>query len=324
VRAPGFWNSEGLLPSLLTPAAALYNAIARMRRKRARPWRAPAPVICIGNLVAGGAGKTPVARSVCARLADKGCHAHLVSRGYGGRETGPLRVDPNRHVSLDVGDEALLLAATAPTWIAGDRAAGARAAIEAGAQAIVLDDGFQNPALEKDLSLLVIDGAYGFGNGRLIPAGPLREPIGEGLARADAAVLIGADRANIAKGLPERLPVLGVQLKPCGGIAEVAGKSVVAFAGIGRPEKFFETLEDLGCELLGRHSFADHHYYRDHEIMVLADKADKLQALLVTTAKDFVRLPDHLRALVAFIEIEVEWDCIGDLDNLLESTLQAD
>lgn len=322
MRAPGYWDSQGLLPSLLTPAAALYNIIATMRRRRVQPWRAPVPVICIGNLVAGGAGKTPVARSVCARLADKGHQTHLVSSGYGGRETGPLHVNPNRHGSLDVGDEALLLAATAPTWIARDRAAGARAAIEAGAQAIVLDDGFQNPALENDLSLLVVDGAYGFGNGRLIPAGPLREPVNEGLARADAVVLMGADRVNIAKVLPKSLPILTAHLKPCGGIAEVAGKSVVAFAGIGRPEKFFETLEDLDCELLGRHQFADHHHYREHEIMVLADKADKLDALLVTTAKDYVRLPDHLRAVVSFVEIEVEWESARDLDKLLETTLR--
>ena len=323
MRAPSFWDTDGLVPRLLSPAAALYQTIAAARWKRARPWRAPVPVVCIGNLVAGGAGKTPVARSVCARLAAKGCHAHLVSRGYGGRDRGPTRVDPSRHDSVDVGDEALLLAATGPTWIARDRAAAARKAVEAGARAIVLDDGFQNPALDKDLSFLVIDGAYGFGNGRLIPAGPLREPIGDGLARADAVVLMGEDRANIAKKLPASLPVLPAHLKPSGGIDDVSGKPVVAFAGIGRPEKFFETLESLSCELLGRHPFADHHRYRDHEIMVLADKADKLQALLVTTAKDFVRLPDHLQGLVAYIEIEVEWESINDLDNVLLSTLQV-
>ena len=324
MRAPGFWDTDGLVPRLLSPMAALYQTVAAARRKRARPWRAPVPVICIGNLVAGGAGKTPVARSVCARLAAKGCHAHLISRGYGGRDTGPTRVDPDRHTALHVGDEALLLAATGPTWIARDRAAAARKAVEAGAQAIILDDGFQNPALAKDLSLVVIDGAYGFGNRRLIPAGPLREPVREGLARADAVVLMGEDRANVAEQLPASLPVLPAHLKPSGGIDEVGGEPVVAFAGIGRPEKFFETLESLGCELLGRHPFADHHRYRDHEIMVLADKADKLQALLVTTAKDFVRLPQHLQGIVAYIEIEVEWDSIHDLDNLLASTVQVD
>jgi len=319
VRAPGFWDSEGIFPTLLAPAAALYGAAASWRRRRGQLWPAPVPVICVGNLIAGGAGKTPIARSVCARLTDKGHRVHLLSRGYRGNKTGPLKVDPDRHSSQDVGDEALLLAATGPTWIARDRAAGARAAAAAGAEAIVLDDGFQNSSLRKDLSLLVVDGAYGFGNGKLIPAGPLREPISEGFARAGAVVLIGPDTADVAKMVPAGLPILGAHLKPCGGLAEVAGKSVVAFAGIGRPEKFFETLANLGCELLGRHSFADHHHYRDHEIMVLADKADKLQALLVTTAKDFVRLPDHLRALVAFIEIEVEWDSIEDLDILLES-----
>ena len=323
MRAPEFWASEGLLPTLLEPAARLYGAMAARRRRRARPWRAPVPIICIGNLVAGGAGKTPVARSVCARLQDMGHHTHLLSRGYGGREKGPLRVDPGRHGALDVGDEALLLAVTAPTWIARDRAAGARAAIEAGAQAIVLDDGFQNPALEKDLSLLVVDGGYGFGNDKLIPAGPLREPVDEGLARAQAVVLMGADTAKVAARIPSDLLVLRAHVRPSHGADEVRGKPVVAFAGIGRPEKFFDTLRDLDCELLGEHPFADHHRYRDHEILVLADKADKLQALLVTTAKDWARLPEHLQALVASVEVEVAWEDADGLDQMLEATMRA-
>ncbi len=323
MRAPGYWDSDGLLPALLTPVAALYGAIATLRRRRTKSWRAPVPVVCVGNLVAGGAGKTPVARSVCARLIEMGHRAHLLSRGYGGRKPGPLRVDPQAHGAPDVGDEALLLAATAPTWIARDRAAGARAAVEAGAKAIVLDDGFQNAALAKDLSMLVIDGGYGFGNRMLIPAGPLREPVDEGLARADAVVLMGADTANVAPLLPAGLPVLAARLTPSDGVAEVSGKPVVAFAGIGRPEKFFATLECLGCEMLGRHPFADHHFYRDHEIMILADKADKLRALLVTTAKDFVRLPEHLRSLVAYIEVEVEWENPNQLDILLEKAMRA-
>ena len=189
---------------------------------------------------------------------------------------------------------------------------------------IILDDGYQNPSLEKDLSLLVVDGGYGFGNGRLIPAGPLREPLAGGVSRADAVILIGQDTARVSERVPSHIPVLRAQFTPGPGSAEVAGKPVVAFAGIGRPEKFFQTLENLDCDLLGCHAFADHHHFRDHEIMVLADKADKLRARLVTTAKDFVRLPDHLQGLVTFVEIEVLWDDVHDLDRLLESVLRAD
>lgn len=324
MRAPDFWQSDGILPTLLTPAAALYGAAGSLRRRQARPWRAAVPVVCVGNLVAGGAGKTPVARSICARLIERGLACHLLSRGYGGKEKGPLRVDLQRHTARDVGDEALLLAQTATAWIARDRAAGARAAAEAGAGAIVLDDGFQNPSLIKDFSLLVVDGGYGFGNRRLIPAGPLREPVADGMSRADAVVVIGQDTARVSEQVPARLPILRAQLAAGTGSSEVAGKPVIAFAGIGRPEKFFETLECLNCDLRGRHPFADHHMYNDHEIMILADKADKLKAQLVTTAKDFVRLPDHLQALVASIEVDLQWDSVDDLDRLLEPVLADD
>ncbi len=323
MRAPDFWQSQGVLPSLLAPVAALYGAAGSLRRRWRQPWRAPVPVICVGNLVAGGAGKTPIARSICARLTQQGHQCHLLSRGYGGRASGPLQVDPQRHGARDVGDEALLLAQTAPAWIARDRAAGARAAAQAGATVIILDDGFQNPSLEKDLSLLVVDGAYGFGNGRLIPAGPLREPVADGVSRADGVVLIGDDSAQVCRRVPSHIPILQAKLIPGAGSADIAGKPVVAFAGIGRPEKFFQTLENLDCDLRGRHAFADHHFFRDHEIMVLADKADKLKAQLVTTAKDFVRLPDHLQALVAFIEVDVAWSAATDLDHLLMMTLRT-
>lgn len=324
MRAPDFWRSDGILPTLLAPAAAIYGAAGALRRRRARPWRAPVPVVCIGNLVAGGAGKTPVARSVCARLTERGLVCHLLSRGYGGTEKGPLRVDPQRHTARDVGDEALLLAQTAPAWIARDRAAGAKAAADAGAGAIVLDDGFQNPSLAKDVSLLVVDGGYAFGNRRLIPAGPLREPIADGMSRADAVVVIGQDTGQVSEQVPAHLPILRARLIAGGGSSDVAGKPVIAFAGIGRPEKFFETLENLQCDLRGRHPFADHHMYSDHEIMILADKADKLKAQLVTTAKDFVRLPEHLQALVAVIEVDLQWDSADNLDRLLEPVLTND
>ena len=283
------------------------------------PAPAPAPAVCIGNLVAGGAGKTPAAIAVARRLRARGRTPHLLTRGYGGRARGPLRVDPARHDARTVGDEALLLARAAPAWVARCRAEAAAAARAAGADALVLDDGFQSRELETDMALVVVDGGYGFGNGRLLPAGPLRERVGRGLARADAVVLVGEDRTGVRRRLPAGLPVLSARLAPGRGREAVAGKRVVAFAGIGRPGKFFETLEALGCAVAAAHEFADHRRYREHEILALADKAAALDAILVTTAKDAARIPQPLRALPAVLEVTLEWtDAGAALDGLLD------
>ena len=319
MNAPTFWQSDGVIPTLLAPISGLYGVLSARRRRAASPWRAPVPVLCVGNLVAGGAGKTPVAIAIANRLTAQGRRPHLLSRGHGGQEHGPLRVEPERHDALAVGDEPLVLAVAAPTWIARDRAAGARAAADAGAGAIVLDDGFQNPSVAKDLSFVVVDGGYGFGNGRLIPAGPLREPVAAGLARADAVVLVGEDRVGISAALSAAMPVLSATLEPNEAAAALRHQPVVAFAGIGRPEKFFATLDSLSCELLGRHPFADHHRYHDHEILVLVDKATKLGALLVTTAKDHARLPEHLRALVTVVDVAVTWQDEDRLGSMLDA-----
>src|SRR5580658_2968727 len=207
--APVFWGEEaGLAADLLAPFGAAWDAAGRLRRALARPYRAPAPVICVGNLVAGGAGKTPVTLALTDWLVANGVAVHIVTRGYGGRNVGPLRVDVPRHDADEVGDEALLLASRAPCWVARDRPAGVAAAIEAGAEAVLLDDGFQNPAAAKTLSLLVVDAGYGFGNGRVMPAGPLRENLSRGLARADMVVLLTADGEKHGK------PVAGLGARP--------------------------------------------------------------------------------------------------------------
>src|SRR5439155_26955630 len=248
------WESPpGLLADLLLPIGAAWNAVGRLRRALSRPYRPPIPVVCVGNLVAGGAGKTPVALALSAWLLDHGVRVHVVTRGYGGYLRGPIRVDPSRHDALEVGDEALLLAARTPCWVARDRVAGARAAVAAGASAILLDDGFQNPAISKTLALIVLDADYGFGNGRVIPAGPLRENLRSGLARADALVLLAVEAE--ANG-PERLgasiglPVIRAALAPVGG-ERLAGLHLLAFTGIGRPKKFFTALRALGAILVG-------------------------------------------------------------------------
>lgn len=304
MRAPEFWRTENALVRLLEPAGLIYAAAGRWRRARATPYRPSVPVICVGNIVAGGAGKTPV----CLSLADLVEGAHFLTRGYGGSEAGPLRVDADRHTADEVGDEALLLAARAPTWVARRRPDGARAAEAAGARALIMDDGHQNPSLAKSLSLVVVDGGYGFGNRRVIPAGPLREPLRDGLTRADAVVLMGDDTARVAARLPKDLPVLRAHLAAGPEAARLAGRRVVAFAGIGRPEKFFATLRAAGATLAAVHPFADHHPYRHDDVQPILDEAFALGAVPVTTAKDAVRLPPDQRQQVDVVPVAVAWD----------------
>ncbi|MBM3486544.1 MAG: tetraacyldisaccharide 4'-kinase, partial [Alphaproteobacteria bacterium] len=263
------------------------------------------PVVCVGNVVAGGAGKTPLALAITARMQGEGRAVHFLTRGYGGRVAGPHRVAAARDEAESVGDEALLLARIAPTWVARDRIAGARAAVAAGAGLIVMDDGFQNPALAKDVAILAIDGGYGFGNGRVMPAGPLREPVADALRRADAAVVIGADAVGIARRLGDALPLFAARLEPTDAGMAIAGGRVVAFAGIGRPEKFFATLRAMGCTLVATRAFPDHARYDPDTIMDLVDRAAAANALPVTTEKDFVRLPPEARAMVRALPVRL-------------------
>ncbi|MFC0411037.1 tetraacyldisaccharide 4'-kinase [Roseomonas elaeocarpi] len=319
MRAPEFWSGDGggVLPFLLSPLAALY-AGATARRVRQPGWNAPVPVICCGNVTAGGAGKTTLALDLGQRLAHRGVAVHFLSRGYGGALKGPLRVDPAKHDSRDVGDEALLLAAEQPAWISADRAAGARAAIAAGAQAIVLDDGLQNPTLDKDLSLLTIDGSYGFGNGRVIPAGPLREPVASAAARARAAVLIGDDATGAVAQLPPGLPVLRARLIPGPEAKMLRGQPVFAFCGIGNPRKFFTSLQEAGAVIAGRAPYADHYPFDAGDLRDLLAEAERLRAIPVTTKKDFVRLPQAFRARVTVLTITLQWEEPASIEILLD------
>ena len=306
MKAPLFWNRpDSVLGSLLSPLGFAYGYASRMRRAAATETRIDAKVVCIGNLVAGGAGKTPTALAT-AELLGRDDLAFL-SRGSGGRLSGPVRVDPAAHTAADVGDEPLLLARAAPTWIARDRVAGARAAAEAGAQTIIMDDGFQNSSLGKDVAIIVVDGATGFGNGRTMPAGPLRESVAHGLTRAQAAVIIGDDQHRVAADLPPSLPVFSAHVVPTAEAKRFSGKRLVAFAGIGRPQKFFDTLAGLDCELIASHAFPDHHRYGPEEIMAICEEATTLEATPITTEKDAVRLPDGAREMVDSLPVTLEW-----------------
>ncbi|WP_028465977.1 tetraacyldisaccharide 4'-kinase [Nisaea denitrificans] len=318
MKAPAFWQRAGLLPALLTPASWLYRAGACLRAATTSPYHASVPVLCVGNLIAGGAGKTPVALALGRALVRRGLKVAFLSRGYGGKETGPLQVLPDRHSASDVGDEPLLLAEAAPTWIARDRAAGARVAADAGADIILLDDGFQNPALAKTMSVLVVDGGYGFGNGHVIPSGPLREPVSHGLARADAVMLLGDDPGGLEDALSETLPVFRGHLTPTRASAGLRGEKAIAIAGIGRPEKFFDTLRTLGVELIETRSFGDHEPYRGEDLIDLIARAEQEDALLLTTSKDHVRLPEELRLLIRRVDVELVWENPTGIETLLD------
>jgi tetraacyldisaccharide 4'-kinase len=321
LRAPEFWRRDGAASWLLSPLAALYDLAVASRFATAHPAYASVPVICVGNLTSGGAGKTPVVLSLAKKLTARGIRVHILSRGYGGRSRGPLLVDPGRHDARDVGDEPLLLANAAPCWVARSRPAGARAAVDAGAQAILMDDGLQNPSLAKDWSLLVIDGGYGLGNGRVLPAGPLREDAARGLARADAVVVMGEDKTGLAGFLAGKT-MLRARLAPVEP-EKFAGRAFVAFAGIGHPEKFFRSAEEAGARLLTRHAYADHHRYRESELQALTVRARAAGAALLTTEKDWVRLPRDWRARIEYFPVEVEWREQTKLDRLLDGVLKS-
>ncbi|HWA02010.1 MAG TPA: tetraacyldisaccharide 4'-kinase [Rhizomicrobium sp.] len=312
MRAPDFWTSDDWRSRLLAPAGWIYGASVAWNAARAKPIRPPVPVVCVGNLTAGGTGKTPVAIALAEILIAQGHQPWFLSRGYGGRLRGPVEVTEWSRAA-DVGDEPLLLARAAPVIVARDRLAGANLAVGKGATVIVMDDGHQNFALAKDLSLVVVDGDTGFGNGRMIPAGPLREPVARGLARADAVFATGS-------GLPPlgacRIPVLRVALTIEG--PDIEGRAMVAFAGIGRPEKFFEALRAQGAILAAVQGFPDHHVYSAGEIARLRAKARAHNAELVTTEKDFVRLTASEREGIRAIPLNAAFEDRSAVERLLD------
>lgn len=332
MREPRFWRQPRagevpVLPRLLAPAAYLYGLAGRMRRRFTTTERAAVPIVCIGNISAGGTGKTPLAITLAERLIGEGEAIHFLTRGYGGRERGPLRVDPLKDDAARVGDEPLLLAAIAPTWVARDRPEGAAAAMRAGARLVIMDDGLQNPTIGKDFSILIVDAVNGLGNERLIPAGPLRERMDDALSRVHAIVKIGRGHAAdklAARARARAIPVFHAILRPAPA-PDLDGLAVVAFAGIGRPEKFHATLRELHADIVATENFADHHMFSERDAERLLARAAGLHAALVTTEKDHVRLRDapegsaraKLRDIARTVSIRVLIDDFSAFDKLL-------
>lgn len=305
MQAPKFWYQKAALAAwALSPLGWIYGCTTAARVKK-RGLQAQVPVICVGNLNIGGTGKTPFVSDLAQRLLG----AQIVSRGYGGRVTGPVLVDLTRHTAADVGDEPLLLAAFAPTWVAKNRAAAVEAAQASGARVILMDDGFQNATVSKDLSILVVDAKRGFGNGFCLPAGPLREPISAGLKRADLLVLIGTplDGATFLQRYEITIPYVQANLQPLATGMTWQGARVMAFAGIGHPEKFFTSLRDVGANIIDSQALDDHQPLTESLMVRLSARAKAASAQLVTTEKDAVRLPKSWQGQVLTLPVRLQF-----------------
>jgi len=311
MHAPDFWQKRGPIAWALAPLGALYGTSVAVKAAIARPFDPGIPVICVGNLTAGGTGKTPIAIAIAQALRARGKKPAFLTRGYGGSERGPALAS-RAHNAAQMGDEALLLARHAQTIVSRDRADGARFARAKGADVLVMDDGHQNFALKKTLSLVVVDAQTGFGNGFQIPAGPLRESVGQGLKRADAVILVGEGSPDLRSFTG---PVLRAHLKTED--SSLADQSVFAFAGIGRPEKFITSLESQGADIIGSCFFPDHHPYEDGEIEQLWQVAGS--AALITTEKDFVRMTIEQRKNIQVLKVSAVFDDPAALARLLDT-----
>lgn len=314
MRAPEFWRhrdgreSAPLLRMLLWPAARIYGAVHRAKMRSARPVSIACPAICVGNISLGGTGKTPVVRALAADLRAQGLEVHTLARGYGGSLKGPLCVNLGEHDARAVGDEAMLHAQSGPHWIARHRGLGALAARMAGAQCIILDDGMQNAQIRPDRTILVIDADYGFGSERLFPMGPLRERFADVVGRLDAIVIVQTEPGRQFR--PDGLemftgPIFDAILAPVQ--AAPAGR-ILAFAGIGMPEKFLATLRLHDADLADFVPFPDHHPYRRQELDHLIKRAAASGATLLTTEKDWVRLPRDYQAQILAFRVELRFE----------------
>ena len=315
IKTPAFWyrpfeSGAPLIEQILSPLSTLYHFGHRLNLARYTTRKVPIPVICVGNVTAGGSGKTPTTIALHKLIKENKIFQtpYFLSRGYGGTSKTHSRCIEDHDAAHDTGDEPLLLAKHSKTIISVNRYDGAKLAHDLGADCILMDDGFQNPGLYKDISCLVIDGETGFGNGKLLPAGPLREPPSDAFERADAIIMIGKDKRNIQKSIPTFLPVFHAHIKPSSLDSIDISSPYIAFCGLGRPEKFRDTLIGHNMNIIDFHSFSDHHSYTSKDIEKLIEKAKKKNARLITTEKDYQRIPEQCRQHVTYLSIELVWE----------------
>lgn len=301
MKTPKYFQNQNALSKLLSPIGAIYAAITALRLKTTKPYQSCLPVVCIGNILAGGVGKTPVSIAIAKLLIKSGKNPFFISRGYGGNLSG-VKVDLKTHTARDVGDEPLILARTAPTVVCKDRAKAAKIAEENGADILIMDDGFQNPTLKKDVSFLVFSGETGIGNGKILPAGPLRESLKSGLKRADGVFLVEKDKTNLLEKIDK--PCFEVYIKE--EKPQSIALKVLAFAGIGYPIKFYNSLMKCGLTIAKTYDFGDHHFYARAELEALMNEAHQKDLALFTTMKDFVKIPTDLQPHFNVLNINAE------------------
>jgi len=326
LKAPKFWylKRDSLQSNVLYPFSLIFRLGTKIRNFVSKEKKTNLPIICVGNIVIGGAGKTPVALKIGNMLREGGYNPHFVSKGYGGLEKNNTLVQ-DWHSPKSVGDESLLLSEIAPTWIGFDRSKSFELASENGADCIVMDDGFQNPTLQKDFSIVVINGEQGFGNKRVIPSGPLRESINRGLSRTNLVITIGDISDTIKDKIPKHIPLIGANFKIKEDDIMLKGQRITAFAGIAYPEKFFNSLKLVKANIVDKISYSDHHIYSENDLLYLAEIANKNKSILVTTKKDMVRIPKNFRSLVktidGFIQLNDEKLLFEILTNLIENKI---
>ncbi|MEM6780286.1 MAG: tetraacyldisaccharide 4'-kinase [Pseudomonadota bacterium] len=322
LKAPKFWNEKNALSSALSPLSYLYWLGHSFHQKGKTAYRASIPVLCVGNAVVGGSGKTPTVLALIDVLKEQELckNPFVLTRGYGGSIQSPVQVDPQNHNTAQVGDEALLLARKAPVIKSADRAAGAKMAEELGADMILMDDGLQNPTLHQDIKVLVVDSVFGFGNERLLPAGPLRAPLRQTLESVDLIITIGKRTDHVSMfSLDETAPTIWAYLDSDEQLDAV--KPYIGFAGIGRPEKFEKSLKDMNANIAAFHPFADHHPYSAYDMEKLRRDAQKHKAQLITTEKDFVRIPSAYHKYVEVLPVNLIFEEREELTLFLNQKL---
>ena len=326
LKAPKFWylKRDSFQSNVLYPFSLIFRLGTKIRNFVSKEKKSKLPIICVGNIVIGGAGKTPVALKIGNMLIKAGYNPHFVSKGYGGLEKNNTLVQ-DWHSPKSVGDESLLLSEISPTWIGLDRSKSFELASENGADCIVMDDGFQNPTLQKDFSIVVINGEQEFGNKRVIPSGPLRESINRGLSRTNLVITIGEMLDTVKDKIPKHIPLIAANFKIKEDDLMLKGQRITAFAGIAYPEKFFNSLKLVKANIVDKISYSDHHIYNENDLLYLAEIANKSKSILVTTKKDMVRIPKNFRSLVktidGFIQLDDEKLLLEILTNLIENKI---
>jgi len=306
LKAPKFWylKKDTILSNSLYPLSLLFRFGTKIRNLVSKKNKSPLPTICVGNIVVGGAGKTPVALKIGELLIKSGYKPHFISKGYAGL-TKISTLVKSWHSATSVGDESILLSEVAPTWVGNDRIKSSILAKNQGGDCLIMDDGFQNPSIQKDFSIIVINSEQEFGNRRVMPSGPLRESINRGLSRTNLVIVIGNPSKEIKKIVPDHIPIIESKFEIKKENKSFKGQKIVAFAGIAYPEKFFNSLKDQGANIIKEISYPDHHIYNENDLLSLVETANKTQSILVSTKKDYVRIPKSYRSLVNTLEGEI-------------------